>query len=133
MRWIWDWAKYHNSYSSKSIRVTKLPCCQNGVFLGRSFWPKDSLVTFILFELWLLWYLAQSQIHRIPLYTWTDIEKYFSNHACDIMNIYFRLVCCILISGCEFLEYLSWGYKIFLSVVQRYGRSQFTKKSSEYI
>ena len=68
MRWIWDRAKYRNSHSSKSIKVTKLFFCQNGVLLGRSFWPKDSLVTLILFELWLLWYLAQSQIHRINLY-----------------------------------------------------------------
>ena len=76
MRWIWDWDKYHNSHRSKSIRMTKLIFCQNGVLLGRSFWPKDSLVTLILFELWLLWYLAQSQIHRITLYILT---KYFTN------------------------------------------------------
>ena len=68
MRWIWDWDKYHNSHRSKSIRVTKLIFCQNGVLLGRSFWPKDSLVTLILFELWLLWYSAQSQIHHTTLY-----------------------------------------------------------------
>ena len=68
IRWIWDWARYHNSHSSESIRVTKLFFCQNGVLLGKSFWPKDILVSLILFELWLLWYLAQSQIHRITLY-----------------------------------------------------------------
>ena len=68
IRWIWDSAKYHNSHSSKSIRAIKLFFCQNGVHLGKSFWPKDSFVTLILFELWLLWYLAQSQIHRITLY-----------------------------------------------------------------
>ena len=66
--WIWDWARYHNSCSSKSIRVTKLFFCQNGLLLGRSFWPKDNLFTLILFELLPLWYLAQSQIHRITLY-----------------------------------------------------------------
>ena len=38
---------------------------QNGVLKGRSLWPKDSLVTLILFELWIIWYSAQSQIHRI--------------------------------------------------------------------
>ena len=48
--------------------MTKLIFGQNGLLLGRSFWPKDSLVTLILFELWLLWYLAQSQIHQITLY-----------------------------------------------------------------
>ena len=51
-------AEYHNSRCSKSIRVSKLFFCQNGVLLGRSFWQKNSLVTFILFELWLLWHLA---------------------------------------------------------------------------
>ena len=29
MRWIWDWAKYHDRHNSKSIRVTKLFFCQN--------------------------------------------------------------------------------------------------------
>ena len=78
MWWIWDWAKYQNSHSSKSIRVTKLFFCQNGILLGRSFWPKDSFVTLILFELWLLWYLAQSQIHRITLY-YNITSTYSSN------------------------------------------------------
>ena len=68
IRWIWDWAQYHISHISKSIKVTKLFFCQNGVLLGRSFWPKESLVTLIIFELWVLWYLAQSHIHRITLY-----------------------------------------------------------------
>ena len=56
-------------HSSTSLRVTKMLFCQNGVLLGRSFWPKDSLVTLLLFELWLLWCLAQSQIHRIFILT----------------------------------------------------------------
>ena len=40
------------------------------IYLPRNtpFWQKNSLVTVILFELCLLWYLAQSQIHRITLY-----------------------------------------------------------------
>ena len=29
IRWIWDWAKYHDRHNSKSIRVTKLFFCQN--------------------------------------------------------------------------------------------------------
>ena len=67
MRWIWDLSKYHNSHSSKSIRVTEL--CFGQIDLPRStpFWQKKNLITPILFELWLLWYLAQSQIHRITL------------------------------------------------------------------
>ena len=50
------------------MRVTKLFFCQNDLLLGGSFWQKDSLVTFILFELNLLWYLAQSQILVTSLY-----------------------------------------------------------------
>ena len=68
IRWIWDWAKYHNSHSSKIIRVTKLSFGQNDLPRSTPFWQKNSLVTLILFELQLLWYLAQSQIHRITLY-----------------------------------------------------------------
>ena len=68
MRWIWDWAIYHNSHSSKSIRVTKLSFGQNDLPRSTPFWQKNSLGALKLFELWLLWYLAQSQIHRITLY-----------------------------------------------------------------
>ena len=48
--------------------MTRLFFCQNDVLLGESFWQNDSLVTFILFELCLLWYLAQSQILVTSLY-----------------------------------------------------------------
>ena len=68
IRWIWDWAKYHNSHSSKSIKVTKLSFGQNDFPRSTRFWQKNSLVTLLLFELWLFWYWAQSQIHRITLY-----------------------------------------------------------------
>ena len=47
----WDWAKYQNRHSSKSIWVTKLLFCQNDYPMGGSFWQKDSLITHILFEL----------------------------------------------------------------------------------
>ena len=66
MRWIWDWSKYQNS--SKSIRVTRLFFGQKDLPRSTPFLQKNSLVTLILFELLLLWYLAQSQIHRITLY-----------------------------------------------------------------
>ena len=58
MQWIWDWAKYHNSHSSKSIRVTKLSFGQNDLPRSTPFWQKNSFVTLKLFEQWLLWYLA---------------------------------------------------------------------------
>ena len=50
---ISDWVKCYNRHRSKNIWVTRLFFCQNGVLLGESFWQKDSLVTFILFELYL--------------------------------------------------------------------------------
>ena len=70
IRWIWDWAKYYNSYIWKSIRVTKLSFGQNDLPRSTSFWQKNSFVNLLHFELWLLWYLAQSQIHRITLYVY---------------------------------------------------------------
>ena len=65
---FWDWAKYHNRHSSKSIRVTNLSFCQNDSPMSTPFWQKKRLVTLILFELCLLWYLAQSQILVISLF-----------------------------------------------------------------
>ena len=38
------------------------------IFMGGSFWQKDSLITHILFEQCLFWYLAQVQILGITLY-----------------------------------------------------------------
>ena len=63
-----DLAKYHNRHSSKSIWVIKLPFGQNGPPKGESSWQKDSLITHILFDLCLLWYLAQSTFFRDTLY-----------------------------------------------------------------
>ena len=42
------------SHSSKSIWVIELSFCQNDSPTGGSFWQKDSLITHILFELWLI-------------------------------------------------------------------------------
>ena len=42
------------SHSSKSIWVVKLSFCQNDSQMGGSFWLKDSLITHILFKLWLI-------------------------------------------------------------------------------
>ena len=63
-----DWATYHNRHSSKSIWVTRLLFCQKDSPMGESFWQKDSLITHILFELCLLWYLAQSTFILDTLY-----------------------------------------------------------------
>ena len=86
MRWIWDWAKYHNSRSSKNIRVTKVSFGPNNFPKSTPFWQMNSLVTLILFELWLLWYLAQSQIHCTTLYkySWEILTRSNLNFSfCD--------------------------------------------------
>ena len=101
IRWIWDWARYHNSHSSKSIRVTKLSFGQNGLPRSTPLWQKNSLVTLTLFELWLSWYLAQSQIHRITLYK-IPILKSESN----VMTVQFRTDHSVNAGG--------WGEFIFL-------------------
>ena len=53
-------------------KLQEWPCslffCQNDVLIGGSFWQKHRLVTLILFEQYLLWYLAQSQVLVISLY-----------------------------------------------------------------
>ena len=41
-------------HNSKSIWVIKLSFCQNVSPMGGSFWQKDSLITHILFDLWLI-------------------------------------------------------------------------------
>jgi hypothetical protein len=43
-----------NRHRSKSIKVIRLSLCQNDSPMGGSFWQKDSLISFILFELCLL-------------------------------------------------------------------------------
>ena len=42
------------SHSSKSIGVIKLSFCQNDPPMENTFWKKDSFITLILFELWLI-------------------------------------------------------------------------------
>ena len=49
---------YQIEHSSKSIWVTRLLFCQNNSLMGGSFWPKDSLITFIIFELCLIWCIS---------------------------------------------------------------------------
>ena len=65
---------------SKNIWVTRLFFCQYDSLMGESFWQQDSLVTLILFELSLFWYLAQSQILRNRLYVqpFNDPTSFFS-------------------------------------------------------
>ena len=46
------------SHSSKGIWVIKLSFCQNDSLIIESFWQKDNLITYILFELWLIMILS---------------------------------------------------------------------------
>ena len=55
--WVKKTETIHSSVisnSSKSIWLIKLSFCQNDSPIGGSFWQKDSLITHILFELWLI-------------------------------------------------------------------------------
>ena len=54
MRWIWDWAKYHNSHSSKSIRVTKLSFGQSGFPRSTPFWQKNQFAHSWTTEQWFM-------------------------------------------------------------------------------
>ena len=58
--------------------MTKLSVGQNDLPRSTPFWQKNSLVTLILFELWLLWYLAQSQILWITLYLKNHQKNFIS-------------------------------------------------------
>ena len=75
-----DWAKYLDRHSSKNIWVIKLSFCQNDSPIGGSFWQKDSFITYILFELWLitlLWivlvFLTQTLFEKKPFQFWRKI------------------------------------------------------------
>ena len=59
---------YQIGHSLKSIWVTRLVFCQNNYLMRGSFWPKNSLITYIIFELYLIWYLTKSQILGLTLY-----------------------------------------------------------------
>ena len=67
---------YQIGHSSKSIWVTRLLFCQNDSLMGGSFWSKDSFITYIIFELCLIWYispLANFRIHPL-IFFWYKLE-----------------------------------------------------------
>ena len=49
---------YQIGHSSKSIQVTMLVFCQTNSLMRGSLWPKDNLMTYIIFELCLIWYIS---------------------------------------------------------------------------
>ena len=82
-----DWAKYSSSHISRSIWVFKLILCQNGPPMGGSFWQNNSLISHILFELWLLEYLAQSH------FCWDRLQVYLG--LCRCSYVYLGLFRCM--------------------------------------
>ena len=85
------------SHSSKSIWVIKLSICQNDPSISKSFWKKDSLITHILSELWLIMILS-------PVAT-------FGHHPLELR--------CIFHSTHVFTYYiLSYPKKYFYSVIE---------------
>ena len=65
MLWMFtrDWSPKVETGLNVIIGIDKRLCfCQNDALLVESFWQKESIVTLILFELCLFWYLAQLQI-----------------------------------------------------------------------
>ena len=73
------WAKCLNRHSSKSIWVIKLSFGQNDCPIWGSFWPKDSLITHILFEQCLFRNLAKCTLFLLTLYEvgfrWADVYR----------------------------------------------------------
>ena len=56
------------SFGQGGIWVINLSFCQNDPLMGASFWQKDSLISHILFNYRLLWFLALYQILVTRLY-----------------------------------------------------------------
>ena len=105
--------------------MTRLLFCQNDSPMGRSFWQKDSLITYILFGLCLLWYLAHSQILGISLYEGLQVLLNFENfHFQDtlFLSALFRVL--IGLTMTEFSEKLLVSTRCIHGFI-----SNLTKKS----
>ena len=72
---IWTGLNIKIGIAQKVWKVMKLFYCQNSSLMRQSFWQKNSLVTHILFELCLFWYVAHSQILGNTLYKKNWIKK----------------------------------------------------------
>ena len=68
--------------------MTKLSFCQNEPLMRESFWQKISLVTNILFELGLFWYVAHSQILGNTLYKYVCKRKWSEVHIRFVENLF---------------------------------------------
>ena len=88
---ICDWVKCYDRHRSKDIYLS-----DHTVLLPKwgSFWQKDSLVTLTLFELRLLWYLAQSQILVTTLYFIDTI--WYAIYKCPSKYVQFVLRACFV-------------------------------------
>ena len=86
----------YNRHSSKSISVIKLSFCQNDPLIGGSFWQKDSLITHILFELWLITLLCIVLVFLTQTLIWMFLAGcQLAGHAELLVP---RLVVCLLTS-----------------------------------
>ena len=78
---------YQIGHSSKSIWVSMLLFCQNNSLMRESFWPNDSLITFIIFELCLIWYIRPvANFGTHPLIQRWPITKPLENM--NLINFY---------------------------------------------
>ena len=92
---ICNWAKYQNKHSSKSIKVIKLSFYQNDSPMGGSFWQKDSLITYILFELCLFWYLSPVANFKHHSLSNHDFQPAFITFCENWRHVASTLFCCI--------------------------------------
>ena len=60
---IWEWAKYQNRHSSKSIWVMKLFFCQNNCHIKGEFWQKNRFIN--SYNIWAILILIFSPVQII--------------------------------------------------------------------
>ena len=122
-------AKFLNRHSSKSIWVIKLTFSQNDCSMGGSFWPKASLITHILFELWLFHALWPSVLYFCS--PSTMFLGYYHNKIQKILIYFFWITQIIIVSYCQFIFIICCGinHSIHCERAQHSG-TDFCKKEN---
>ena len=84
--------------------------CSNSA-LGRSYWPKDSLVTPMLFELWLLWYSSpvSNSSHHPLRYGVPPIGTHISINSLDTIKISVERRIRAIRASTEFYKKWNWN------------------------